>query len=153
MRAADGRHAAPGHCSGFATVAAAGLLAVAALLCAGALHDALFGTQLALSRQLHQRAAALADLGVHDAMTRIAGSGVAGNLSYAVRPDPASTDSITLEVRHLGTAPLPNGYSASQFNVHRLEIHSSGHTARGIATTHVQGVTRALPSVVAATAP
>src|SRR5687768_8712935 len=58
--------------TGFATATVLGVLAIVALLCTAALHDALFGQQLATSRTLHQRAAALADLGIEDALARLA---------------------------------------------------------------------------------
>lgn len=143
----------PGHprrCSGFAALTVLGLVAVAALLCAGALHDALFGEQLATSRMLHQRASALADHGVDDATIRIAAQEAPRDLDYAIQPYPPSADSISVSVRHVGSTPMPPGFSAGRMELHRLEIHSTAHTARGIGMTQVQGATRVLPAATPA---
>lgn len=131
---------------GFATATVLGLVAVVALLSAGALHDALFAEQLATSRLLHQRAAALADLGILDAMNRLTRQTTPGNLGFALQPFPPSTDSISVELRHLRAAPLLGTYSLGRFTMHRFEIESTGHVARGIRMTQVQGVSRVLPA-------
>jgi hypothetical protein len=122
-----------------------GLVAVVALLSAGALHDALFGEQLATSRLLHQRAIALADLGIEQAMDRLAGPDAPVSQGFALQPLPPSTDSVRVDVRHLGTTPLAKGYSFARFVRHDLQIESTGHTSRGFRMTQVQGVTRVLP--------
>lgn len=142
----------PRRCSGFATLTVLGLVAVAALLCAGALHDALFGEQLATSRMLHQRASALADHGVDDAVIRIAALEAPQDLDYSIQPYPPSEDSVSVSVRHVGSTPMPRGFSAGRMALHRLEIHSTAHTARGIGMTQVQGATRVLPAAAPATA-
>jgi hypothetical protein len=41
---------------------------------------------------------------------------------------------------------LPEGFSAGQLALHRLEIHSTGQTARGIVMKQVQGAVRVLPA-------
>jgi len=138
--------------TGFATATVLGLVAVVALLSAGALHDALFGEQLATSRLLHQRAAALADLGVEDAMARVAALDAPGDQRYALQPDPGTTGSISVALRHIGSTPLPQGYSLGRFDVHHFEIESTGYTARGIRMTQVQGVSRTMPAGAPATA-
>lgn len=131
---------------GFATATVLGLVAVVALLSAGALHDALFGEQLATSRTLHQRAAALADFGVRDALQRLSGLATPGSQSYALQPLPPSTDSVSVELRHVQAAALPQGSSAGRIELHHFEIRSTGHTARGIRMTEVQGAVRAWPA-------
>lgn len=132
--------------AGFATATVLGLVAVVALLSAGALHDALFGEQLATSRVLHQRAAALADIGIDDAMARVARLSAPGDQSFALQPLPPSTDSVSVSLHHVGATPLPKGFSLGRFDMHRFEIESTGHTARGIRMTQVQGVSRVLPA-------
>ena len=127
-----------------------GLLAVIALLSAGALHDALFGEQLAGSRVLHQRADALATIGVRDAMERIGSMHEASATTYALQPLPTSPGSISVTVRHLGTSRLPAGFSSDAFEAHHFEIESTGHVARGIRMTHVQGAVRVMPAGAAA---
>lgn len=131
--------------SGFATVTVLGLVAVTALLCAGALHDALFGEQLATSRLLHQRAAALADIGVQEAIGRLARLDNPGDQRFSMQPDLPSTDTVSVALLHVGSVALPRGYSAGRFRLHRFGIESTGHTARGIRMTQVQGAVRALP--------
>lgn len=146
---------APAHArrsSGFATLTVLGLVAVAALLCAGALHDALFGEQLATSRMLHQRASALADHGVDDAVFRVAAQDAPRDLDYSIQPYPPSEDSVSVSVRHVGSTPLPRGFSAGRMEQHRLEIQSTAHTVRGIVVTQVQGATRVLPAAAPAAA-
>lgn len=128
-----------------------GLVAVTMLLCAGAMHDALFGEQLATSRLLHQRAAALADIGVHEALARVVALDTPVNLGFSLQPDEPSTDTASVAVRHVGSTVLPRGFSAGRFAMHQFEIESTGHTARGISMSQVQGAARILPAEVPAT--
>lgn len=146
MRPCNPTPATPSRRAGFATAVVLGLVAVIGLLSVGALHDALFGEQLAASRMLHQRAAALADFGIRDGLLRL---GEAASppieISYAI---PASTipgDSTSVRVRHLASSELPAGFSVAQFTAHHFEIQSTGHTARGVQMTQVQGATRVMP--------
>jgi hypothetical protein len=133
--------------AGFATATVLGLLAVVGLLSAGALHDALFGEQLAGSRLLHQRAMALADFGAADGLARIAGMATPESRSYALRPLPSSSDSVEVALRHVGMGGVPDGFSAGRFVLHRFEIESIGNTARGIRAAQVQGAVRMMPDV------
>jgi len=149
MRAAEGVVAGRRTRAGFATATVLGLLAVVGLLSAGALHDALFGEQLAGSRLLHQRATALAELGIADGLARIAGMATPEPRSYALLPLPASTDSVEVALRHVGTSAVPDGFSAGRFVLHRFEIESVGHTTRGIRAAQVQGVVRMMPNPTA----
>lgn len=135
--------------AGFATATVLGLLAVVGLLSAGALHDALFGEQLAGSRLLHQRAMALADFGTADGLARLARMTVPESHSYALRPLPSSTDSVEVAVRYVGAGTVPQGFSAGRFVLHRFEIESTGHTARGIRATQSQGATLMKPDASA----
>jgi hypothetical protein len=151
MRQRDVMSRDPRSCNGFATVTVLGLVAVTALLCAGALHDALFGEQLAASRLLHQRAAALSDIGVGDGLAHIADLAQPATLSYALQPLPGSTDSVSIALWHSGSSPLAEASSLGRFAVQRFEIESTGHTVRGISMTQVQGVERVMPVESAAT--
>jgi Tfp pilus assembly protein PilX len=146
MRSAGRSGQGPAGRRGFATSTVLGLVAVIALLSTGALHDALFARQLATSRLLHQRAAALADIGIADAIARIAALAAPGGQNYVLHPQPAQADSVNVELRHAGTAPTPPGFSIGQFEVHWFEIESTGHTARGIRMTQAQGVARVMPA-------
>src|SRR5688500_14461594 len=143
MRRIEGRRAA--RRAGFATATVLGVLAIVALLCTAALHDALFGQQLATSRTLHQRAAALADRGIEDALARLAALPLPQEERYALG-SPAATDSTTVTLRHLGRGALPAGFSSAALVAHRFEIESTGRTARGIHATQVQGVLRVFPA-------
>jgi Tfp pilus assembly protein PilX len=134
--------------AGFATTTALGLVAVVALLSVGALHDALFGEQLAASRLLHHRATALSDLGVQHAMARIAAMTAPAGANYALAPMPGSGDNVSVALRHVGSAPLPQGFSLGHLAAHRFEIESTGYTARGIRMMQVQGVVRVMPVVM-----
>jgi len=138
---------------GFATATVLGLLAVVGLLSAAALHDALFGEQLAGSRLLHQRAQALADFGIEDGLARMAVMARPGSLSYALRPLPSSSESVEVRVRHLGAESVSAGYSSGQFARHRYEIQSTGFTSRGVRARQVQGAVHVMPNVLAGTAP
>lgn len=132
--------------AGFATTVVMGLVAVIGLLSVSALHDALFAEQLAASRMLHQRAAALANLGVLDGMGRIGTSAsLPTEVSYAIQSLPSSGDSTSVKLRHLDSRELPAGFSATRFAAHYFEIESTGHTARGVRLTQVQGATRVMP--------
>lgn len=136
--------------TGFATVTVLGIVAVIALLSIGALHDALFGEQLAGSRLLHQRATALAAIGLNDAMARIGAMPAPGSLAYVLHPSPDSPERISVQVRHLATRALPAGFSNGAFQTHHFEIESTAYVARGIRMTQVQGVMRVLPVVATA---
>lgn len=130
---------------GFATATVLGLLAVVGLLSVAALHDALFAEQLAGSRLLHQRAQALADLGVEDGLARVAAMSRPESVSYAMRPLPSSTESVEVRVRHLGANAVPAGFSNARFTSHRFQIESTGFTSRGIQARQVQGAVRVMP--------
>src|SRR5690606_27017197 len=126
----------PSRRAGFATAVVLGLVAVVGLLSVGALHDALFGEQLAASRMLHQRAAALADLGIRDGLVRLGeAASPPSEISYAIPASATTGDSTSVKVRHLASSELPAGFSAAQFSAHHFAIESIGHTARGVRMT------------------
>ena len=147
----DPAAATPSRRAGFATAVVLGLVAVVGLLSVGALHDALFGEQLAASRMLHQRAAALADLGIRDGLVRLGeAASPPSEISYAIPASATTGDSTSVKVRHLASSELPAGFSAAQFSAHHFAIESIGHTARGVRMTQVQGATRVMPAVAQA---
>lgn len=117
------------------------------VLSVAALHDALFGEQLAGSRLLHLRAQLLAEFGIEDGFTRLAAQVLPQDGSYALRPMPGSGESVEVRMRHVGTGRLPAGFSSGLFALHRFEIESTGFTSRGIRAKQVQGVLRVLPEV------
>jgi hypothetical protein len=122
-------------------------VAVIALLSVGALHDALFGELLAGSRQLHQRAAALAEFGLQRGMENLATamSMMPGEeQAFSLQPIADSTDSVVVNIRHLGIGTLPAAHSMDRLVTHHFQIESTGHVARGIRTTQVQGATRVM---------
>lgn len=110
-----------------------------------ALHEALFGEQLAGSRLLHQRAQALSDFGIEDGLSRLATQAQPGDISYALRPMSGSAESVEVRLRHTGAGSLPAGFSGGQFALHRFEIESTGFSSRGIRAKQVQGVARVMP--------
>jgi len=124
-----------------------GIVAVIALLSVGALHDALFGELLAGSRQLHQRATALAGLGLQRGMERLeAATSIAPGEeeAFSLQPLADSTDSVVVSIRHLGIGTLPAAHSMGRLVAHHFQIESTGHVARGIRMTQVQGATRVM---------
>jgi hypothetical protein len=130
---------------GFASATVLGLLAIMSVLGVAALHDALFGEQLAGSRLLHLRAQSLAGFGIEDGFTRLKMQSQPEDSSYALRPMPGSGESVEVSLRHVGVGNLPAGFSSGEFALHRFEIESTGFTSRGIRSKQVQGVARVLP--------
>lgn len=139
--------------AGFATAVVLGLVAVAAVLCAGALHDALFGEQLATSRMLHQRASGLAELGLQQAMARLEREAPATEVRFALQPDATTNESVGVSLRNIGIVTLPSGFSAGRIAAQHFEIESTGMVARGIRATQVQGAVRLAPVLPAAVEP
>jgi Tfp pilus assembly protein PilX len=133
---------------GFALVTVLGLMAVIALLSAGALHDALFATQLGTSRQLQQRALALAEQGLARGMAQVAAQDQPVDIPLVQGEETTSgaPDQAMVQVRYLGATALPRGSSAGRIAAHHFEVESTVHTARGTRITLVQGVVRHLPA-------
>lgn len=147
MRSVEGK---PRQGAGFATAAVLGLVAVIALLSTGALHDALFGNQLAASRLLHQRAAMLAELGLHRGLGQLATMSPPQDASFTFEPLADETDNVTVELRYQGSSGVAPGFSGGRFTAHHFEIQSSAHVARGVRATRVQGARRVLPATLPA---
>lgn len=149
MRATDVQRRLVRLRSGFATATVLGLVAVIGLLSVGALHDAIFGEQLATSRVLQQRALAVAELGLQGAMARIAADTQARSLSFSLEPLPDATDTARVTIRHVGSSAIANGMSSPAFEAHHFEIVSTGHASKGMQMKLAQGAVRILPVGVA----
>ncbi len=130
---------------GFALLAVLVLLAVVGLYTAATLQDTLFGTQLAGTRVLQQRAFSLADLGIEDTLQDLHGATLPADFTRELHPLAGSTDSVDVVFRNGGADALPTGFSAGRFIAHRFEIQSTGHAARGTQSVQVQGVVRIMP--------
>jgi hypothetical protein len=120
------------------------LLLVLAMAGAASLSDALFAQQLANTRVQQQRAMGMAELGLRLGMRQLELPGMPPTSPAQLRPDPASADTLELELRP-GASRVPPGFSAGQFITRDYEIHSTGRSARGVQRTLVQGVTRLEP--------
>lgn len=129
---------------GFAVLAVLALLAVVGLYTAATLQGALFGTVLANSRVAQQRAFLLADLGIEAALAEIDGAVPPPGYTRELRPLPGAHNSVTVVLRSRDDL-LPAGYSAGRFIARRIEIESTGRSARGARAIQVQGVVRVLP--------
>lgn len=134
--------------AGFATATVLGLIAVIGLLGAGALHDSLFGEQLAGTRLLQQRSMALAELGLGLGLARIGELDYAADVNFSVQPLEGSADSVRVSIRHVGASPLPEGMSHGRLATRHFEVHSSAHTSRGVHTRLAQGVDRVMQETV-----
>lgn len=132
------------HGSGFATATVLGILSVIGVLTVAALHDSLFGEQLAGSRLLQQRAMALAEQGITVGILRIGELEQPTAFALSQTPDPDAPDTIRIVVRHLASSPAPAAVSADRFLTHHFQIESTGHTARGVQARLFQGVDRVM---------
>ena len=113
------------------------------MLSAAALHDGLFGEQLAASRLLQQRAAALAELGIEEGLARLATLAAPQPLSFALQPMPPSNDTVRVVLQPVAAAPAaPRGNSLGRILTHHFEVHSTGYVPRGLQVTLVQGASR-----------
>lgn len=145
MRVADPRIGMRSR-AGFATATVLGLVAVIGLLSAGTLHDALFGELLASSRQLHQRAGALAEFGIQRGLQLLDASlPIGATEEISLQPLADSTDSVSISVRRRGSSAMPAHNSIGRFVAHHFEIESTGYTTRGTRMTQIQGATRVVP--------
>lgn len=138
---------------GFATATVLGILSVIGMLTVAALHDALFGEQLAGSRLLQQRAVAAAELGVNAAVERIGELDQPAGFALAQQPDAGQPDTFRVAVRHLASSPPPAGTSASHLLLHHFEVESAGHTVRGVQARVVQGISRLMAAAPAPAEP
>lgn len=130
---------------GFALVLVLGLVAIISVLAAGSLQEALFGEALAGTRQLQQRAASLADIGIAAALAQLGAATPPADYTRELRPLPAPSDSVVVTQRTLGSSPLAAGYSSARFAVRHYQVEALGRSARGTRMLQVQGVRRVLP--------
>jgi hypothetical protein len=138
---------------GFALVLVLGLVAIVGVLSAGSLQEALFGQALAVARQLQQRAASLADIGMAGALTQLAAAAAPADYTRELQPLPTPSDSVVVTQRTLGSSALPAGYSSGRFIARHYEIQAQGRSARGTRALQVQGVRRVLPADAAGSSP
>lgn len=141
------RTESPGPNRGFALVLVLGLVAIVSVLGAGSLHEALFGEALASARQLQQRAASLADIGMAHALLRLREDPPPADYSLELQPPEAAPGSVVVTQRSLGSSPLAAGYSSGRFQVRHYQIEVLGRSVRGARAQQVQGLQRVLPMV------
>jgi Tfp pilus assembly protein PilX len=134
---------------GFAVLVVLALLAVIGLYTAATMHNSLFGSVLAGTRVLQQRAFLMADLGLERGMQDLAANATSADHTVQLHPIAGSSDSATVYLRTTGDDALPAGFSAGRFTIRRYEITSTGLAPRGARSVQVQGVARVVPLVVA----
>jgi Tfp pilus assembly protein PilX len=134
---------------GFAVLAVLVLLALIGLAAAASLQESLFAQTLSTARRLQLRAWELSDLGVADALERLASTATLADYSSELHPTTAATESVTVNLRRAGGAPAA-GFSAGRFVTEHYEIASDGHAARGSLARQVQGVMRVRPATMGA---
>ncbi len=118
------------------------LSAVIGLISMGALHEGLFGEQLAVTRGLHQRALALAELGIEAGLDRLGTLVEPLPASFSLQPLEGTTDIVRVTLHPVASTAVPAGASAARLVLHHYEIRSTGHTARGTRAALAQGATR-----------
>lgn len=138
---------------GFALALVLGLVAIAAVLAAGSLHEALFGEALASTRQLQQRAASLADIGMTRALDELGATPPPADYTRQLQPVSNATDSVVVTQRSVGTSPVAAGYSSGKFAARHYEIEVLGRSGRGTRALRVQGVQRIVPAASAESPP
>jgi Tfp pilus assembly protein PilX len=121
------------------------LIAIVALLGAGALHDAWFAQSQAGLRLQEQRALALAELGQRAGMADVSATSSPDEAAHDLRPAALASDHVTTRIRKLSERAITTGFSAGRFVAQEFEIESTGHSARGAQRTVVQGIRRVMP--------
>jgi hypothetical protein len=134
---------------GFAVLAMLGLLALIGLAAAASLQESLFAQTLSTARRQQLRAWELSDLGVEDALARLA-SAAPADYTRELRPTSAAMESVTVNLRRVAGGAPAAGFSAGRFITEHYEIASDGHAARGSLARQVQGVARVWPAPGAA---
>lgn len=125
---------------GFALVIVLAFAAITALLAATAMQEALFGQTLAGSRQLHLRAALLAQRGLNEGWLALRAGSMAPGTTRELHPLPLADHSVLLTLRELGQTAPPPGYSLDHFTGHAIAIESTGRAPRGTVARFAQGV-------------
>jgi len=125
------------------------IIAVVALLGAGALHDTWFAQTQAGTHLYEQRAWAQAELGLRSAAADLAAARVPDESLHDLHPDPHPTDHLTTRIRKLSERGLSVGFSAGRVIAQDFEIESTGYSARNAQRSLVQGMHRSIPAVVA----
>lgn len=125
---------------GFALVIMLAFAAITAMLAAAAMQEALFGQTLAGSRQLHWRAALLAERGLIEGFSALRTGSMAPGTTRELRPLPLADHSVLLTLRELGATAPPPGYSLGHFTGRAVAIESTGRAPRGTVARFTQGV-------------
>lgn len=141
------------HRRGFALVLVLGLVAIASVLAAGSLQEALFGEALAVTRQLQQRAASLADIGLSAALAQLGAPTPPADYTRELSPLPATGDRVLISQRSLGSVSVTAGYSSGRFIARHYQLEALGRSARGSRALQTQGLQRVLPAAEPASAP
>jgi Tfp pilus assembly protein PilX len=122
------------------------IIAVIALLGAGALHDTWFAQSQAGTRLYEQRAWALAELGLRAAAADLAAR-VPDESLHNLNPTANPTEHLTTRVRKLSERGLSAGFSAGRIIAQDFEIESTGYSVRGVRRSVVQGMHREIPAM------
>lgn len=135
--------------TGFAVVWVLMLIAIVALLGAGALHDAWFAQSQAGTHLYEQRASALAELGLRAGAATLAATSAPDESLHEVHPTANSVERLTTRIRKLSERELSTGFSAGRFVAQEFEIESTGYSARHAQRVLVQGISRVVPAQAA----
>ena len=135
--------------TGFAVLWVLVLIAIVALLGAGALHDAWFAQSQAALRLHEQRAWALAELGQRAAAADIRAAPAPDESLRDLRPNALAVDHVTTRIRKLSEREIATGFSVGRFVAQEFEIESTGHSARRTQRTVVAGMRRVMPALEA----
>jgi Tfp pilus assembly protein PilX len=135
--------------TGFAVVWVLMLIAIVALLGAGALHDTWFAQSQAGTHLYEQRAAAVAELGLRAGAATLRATSVPDESLHEAHPTGNPADRLTTRIRKLNERGMNTGFSAGRFITQEFEIESTGYSARHAQRSLVQGVSRIVPAVAA----
>jgi Tfp pilus assembly protein PilX len=136
--------------NGFAVVWALAIIAIVALLGAGAVHDSWFAQSQAGARLYEQRAWALAELGLRVGASTLTTTPAPDEVLRELRPTAIPTEHLAIRIRKLNERALPAGFSAGRLVAQEFEIESTGFSARRAQRALVQGMRRVMPVAEAA---
>jgi Tfp pilus assembly protein PilX len=123
------------------------LILVTGVLAANAMQSALTDRTLATTRQLHQQAFELAEMGAAMVVKDLQ-SGAPATEQTRVLPLPASPGTAaTVSLHRTARHTMPEGFSAGKFEQQHWELTSVGRAARAAAVTQTQGLRRITPVV------
>jgi hypothetical protein len=123
------------------------LIAIVALLGAGALHDAWFAQSQAGTRINEQRAWALAELGLRAGTATLAAVRVPDESVHEMHPTANPADHLAVRIRKSKEHELAAGFSAGRFIAQEFEIESTGYSAHDAQRALAQGMRRVVPAL------